>query len=61
MKGDDEIDSGGHRFSTNDFPGTGPARAVCGFNDLSYFNRIFRRRYGMTPSDAREEARKHGG
>lgn len=24
-----------------------------GFNDLSYFNRVFRRRYGMTPSDAR--------
>jgi len=25
----------------------------CGFNDLSYFNRSFRRRYGMTPSAAR--------
>jgi AraC-like DNA-binding protein len=24
-----------------------------GFNDLSYFNRAFRRRYGMTPTDAR--------
>jgi AraC-like DNA-binding protein len=24
-----------------------------GFNDLSYFNRCFRRRYGMTPSDVR--------
>jgi len=24
-----------------------------GFNDLSYFNRTFRRRFGMTPSDAR--------
>jgi AraC-like DNA-binding protein len=25
----------------------------CGFNDLSYFNRCFRRRFGMTPSAAR--------
>jgi AraC-like DNA-binding protein len=25
----------------------------CGFNDLSYFNRCFRRRYGLTPSAAR--------
>lgn len=25
----------------------------CGFADLSYFNRLFRRRYGMTPSDVR--------
>jgi AraC-like DNA-binding protein len=24
-----------------------------GFNDLSYFNRTFRRRFGMTPSEAR--------
>jgi AraC-like DNA-binding protein len=27
-----------------------------GFGDLSYFNRTFRRRYGMTPSDVREAA-----
>ncbi len=27
-----------------------------GFNDLSYFNRTFRRRYGATPSDVRERA-----
>jgi AraC-like DNA-binding protein len=26
---------------------------AAGFNDLSYFNRTFRRRYGMTPSDFR--------
>jgi AraC-like DNA-binding protein len=24
-----------------------------GFNDLSYFNRCFRRRFGLTPSAAR--------
>lgn len=28
----------------------------CGFNDLSYFNRTFRRRFGMTPSDLRAGA-----
>jgi AraC-like DNA-binding protein len=28
----------------------------CGFGDLSYFNRAFRRRYGMTPSEARAGA-----
>lgn len=26
---------------------------TCGFGDLSYFNRIFRRRFGETPSDVR--------
>ena len=29
-----------------------------GFGDLSYFNRTFRRRYGATPSDIREAARR---
>jgi AraC-like DNA-binding protein len=29
-----------------------------GFNDLSYFNRAFRRRYGTTPSDVRATAQK---
>lgn len=27
-----------------------------GFGDLSYFNRVFRRRYGATPSDIRQSA-----
>ena len=27
---------------------------AAGFGDLSYFNRTFRRRYGMTPSEARQ-------
>jgi AraC-like DNA-binding protein len=29
---------------------------ACGFGDLSYFNRVFRRRYGATPSDVRAAA-----
>jgi AraC-like DNA-binding protein len=28
----------------------------CGFADLSWFNKTFRRRYGMTPGEARETA-----
>ena len=32
-----------------------------GIGDLSYFNRTFRRRYGMTPSDVRRRAWDNGG
>lgn len=32
--------------------------AEVGFTDLSYFNRAFRRRFGATPSDIREAARR---
>jgi AraC-like DNA-binding protein len=32
----------------------------CGFGDLSYFNRAFRKRYGMTPSGARARATPEG-
>ena len=31
---------------------------ACGFGDLSYFNRSFRKRYGATPSDVRALARR---
>jgi transcriptional regulator GlxA family with amidase domain len=31
----------------------------CGFGDVSYFNRVFRRRFGAAPSDVRAQAR-HG-
>jgi AraC-like DNA-binding protein len=39
------IHAGGRRISDIAFD--------CGFNDLSYFNRCFRRRFGLTPSAAR--------
>ena len=29
---------------------------TCGFNDISYFNRAFRRHFGATPTDVRESA-----
>jgi AraC-like DNA-binding protein len=32
-----------------------------GFSNLSYFNRAFRRRFGMTPSDARRAGREATG
>ncbi len=38
----------------------GTTAFACGFGDLSYFNRVFRRRYGATPSDVREAARNAG-
>lgn len=38
--------------------GIGDIALRCGFGDLSYFTRAFRRRFGMTPSDAREQARR---
>jgi AraC-like DNA-binding protein len=31
---------------------------ACGFGDLSYFNRVFRRHYGATPTAVRETARE---
>jgi len=30
----------------------------CGFGDLSHFNRVFRRRYGQSPSDVRANVRR---
>lgn len=31
--------------------------SVCGFNEVSYFNRCFRRRFGVTPNGARNGSR----
>jgi AraC-like DNA-binding protein len=30
----------------------------CGFADVSYFNRVFRRRYGAAPSDVRTRTQR---
>jgi AraC-like DNA-binding protein len=42
--------------------GIGDIALRAGFGDLPYFTRSFRRRFGITPSDAREQARRdsHG-
>jgi AraC-like DNA-binding protein len=45
-----------HRLLTSPLHADRPIGAIAynvGFNDLSYFNRTFRRRYGATPSDVR--------
>jgi YesN/AraC family two-component response regulator len=33
----------------------------CGFLDINYFNRLFKRHYGQTPRDFRKDLRKPGG
>jgi AraC-like DNA-binding protein len=33
---------------------------TAGFADVSHFNRVFRRRYGMAPSDVRIETMRRG-
>ncbi|MCP3473904.1 helix-turn-helix domain-containing protein [Bradyrhizobium sp. CCGUVB1N3] len=38
--------------------GIGDIALRAGFGDLPYFTRSFRRHFGMTPSDAREQARR---
>jgi len=52
-----------HRLLTE--PGGTPGRIgaialACGFGDLSYFNRVFRRQFGATPSQVRGAARQGG-
>jgi AraC-like DNA-binding protein len=49
-----------HRLLTDPRCAGHPISAIAyqaGFGDLSYFNRSFRRCYGVTPSDIREQAR----
>ena len=62
-----------HRIRAGAAPGSRPSRAGdprragekisavaydCGFGDVSYFNRAFRRHYGAAPSDVRAQARR---
>jgi AraC-like DNA-binding protein len=46
---------------TDPFQARGVAEIAldCGFRDVSYFNRCFRRRFGDTPGGLRGQARKH--
>jgi len=53
-----------HRILTDVTAAHRPINAIayeCGFNDLSYFNRVFRQRYDKTPSEARGAAKLKGG
>jgi AraC-like DNA-binding protein len=50
-----------HRALTDPAQARRPINTIayeCGFGDLSYFNRSFRQRYGLTPSEVRELARE---
>ncbi len=46
------------RAPRQQFRRIGSIAFACGFRDLSHFNRVFRRRYGATPSDLREASRR---
>ena len=53
-----------HRLLTDQRFSDYPISAIafeCGFGDLSYFNRTFRRCYGATPSDVRAPAKMAAG
>jgi len=53
-----------HHMLTDLSPSQRPINAIAyesGFGDLSYFNRVFRQRYKMTPSDARKQAKQQNG